>query len=103
MATGAVKDEIEGKGRKKQGYQAHAEASRRRRNTVADEVSESDPSSGPQDRAREAVEGKSDDAQLGRARQSGRDGVQLAQKPSAQLKCSPMGDKYRPGAVNQGA
>src|SRR6185436_17472010 len=59
MATGAVKEEIERKGREKQGYQSHAEASRRRRNGIADEVSETDPSPGPRHRAREAVKGKS--------------------------------------------
>src|SRR4030095_15531254 len=70
MATGAVKEEIERKGREKQGYQSHAEASRRRGDSIADEVSETDPSSGPRHRAREAVEGKSNDAHPCRARQS---------------------------------
>src|SRR5262249_26352243 len=53
MATGAVKEEVECKGREEERYQSHAEASRRRRYSVAEEVSKTDPPSGPHHRARE--------------------------------------------------
>jgi hypothetical protein len=103
MATGAVKEEIERKGRQEEDDQPHAEVSGGRRHRVTHEVAETHPSAGPRHRAREAVEGKSDEAHLCRARQGGRDCVQLGQEPSAQLKCCHMGEKHTPSAVDQGA